>query len=107
MSETSTIVTPALCALNGIPGVWARRLQSGQVKVRGAWMHLGAKGAPDFFAVVRGRAVFFEAKLAGEKTTPEQVAEHRRIARAGAQTFVVRSVREAVDVVREMLREEP
>jgi len=107
MSETSTIVTPALSALNGIPGVWARRLQSGQVKVRGAWMHLGAKGAPDFFAVVRGKAVFFEAKLPKELVTEVQLSEHGRIRRAGGVVHVVRSVREAVDVVRAMLEEGP
>lgn len=103
MSETSQIVTPAIDALNAIPRVWARRLHSGKVKVRGAWMHLGDAGAPDFFALVDGRPIFFEAKLPKGLVTEEQIAEHGRIRRAGGTVHVVRSVREVMDVVRVVL----
>lgn len=103
MSETSQIVTPAIEALNAIPRVWARRLHSGKVKVRGAWMRLGEAGCPDLMAVVDGRVLFFEAKLPKELVTEVQLAEHGRIRRAGGTVHVVRSVREVLDVVRVVL----
>lgn len=103
MSETSTIVTPLLEALNAIPYVWARRLHSGTVKVRGGYMHLGDAGAPDCLAIVRGVPVLLEAKLAKGLVTHEQLRVHGFIRRAGGHVHVVRSVREGVQIVREIL----
>lgn len=105
MSETSDVVRPTLEALNSIPGCVAFRIHSGRVKVRGGWMHLGESGLPDIGAVVRERPVFFEAKDVKGLVSEDQLKQHARIRRAGADVFVIRSPREAVDVVRAILDE--
>lgn len=100
MSETSTIVTPALRALARIPGVIAFRLpaSTGSYRIRGA----GA-GAPDIGCVVNGRALFLEAKKPGEKSRPGQLRWQEDARRAGAVVVVVHSVAEAVAAVRSLL----
>lgn len=106
MSETADIVSPLIESLNAIPGVWARRMHSGKVRARGGYVYLGATGAPDIFALVRGRALFLEAKLPKGLVTEAQLAEHGRIRQAGGVVVVVRSVRDGIDAVREMLAKE-
>lgn len=99
MSETSTIVTPALEALNAIPGVVAYRIHSGRVQVKRGWLHLGPSGQADIGVCVRGRCLFLEAKTAKGLVSEEQLQWHGRARRAGADVLVIRSVREAVDAV--------
>lgn len=99
MSETSEIVTPAMNAINKIPGVACIRVHSGRVKVARGWMKQNRKGSPDLLAVVNGRAVFMEAKKQGEKLTPDQEQEHERLRRAGATVVVIHSPDEAIAAV--------
>lgn len=100
MSETSTIVTPALRALSRIPGVIAFRLpaSTGSYRIRGA-----GTGAPDIGCVVNGRALFLEAKKPGEEPSADQLKWHEDARRAGAVVVVVRSVAEAVQAASALL----
>ena len=113
MSETSDIVTPLIKTLNGdptqprkypgIPGCYAYRIFCGRARVRGGVVHGAPTGTPDVGAVIAGKPVFFEAKLPGELPSGDQMDAHRALARAGARVHVVTSVREALDVVRDLL----
>lgn len=103
MSETSDIVTPAIRALNGIPGVYAYRIFTGVAKVRGGAIHGAPLGCPDVGVVIRSRAVFFEAKETGKGASVGQADAHEYLRRAGAEVHVIYSVHEAIDVVREIL----
>lgn len=106
MNETSSIVTPLIKALNGIPGVFAHRVLSGNAAVRGGRVHGAEKGTPDVHVTVRGMSLWFEAKLAKSgRVSPEQLAQHARLRRAGARVEVVTSVAEGIATVREILEE--
>ena len=102
-SETSSITKPVVDALNAIPGVWARRLHSGTVRMGKRYIYLGEEGCPDVFALVRGIGVFVETKKGKELVTERQLEEHARIRRAGGIVFVVRTAKAAVDEVRKLL----
>lgn len=69
------------------------RVQSGQVKVRGGWMHLAPKGTPDLYVVGWG---WIETKTDDGKLSPEQERMHALIGGAGELITVVRSVAEAL-----------
>jgi hypothetical protein len=103
VSETSDIVTPLIWALNRIPYVWARRIHSGKVRVRGGWMQLGDEGAPDVFVLADGAPVFLEAKATAGKVSAAQAKEHGRIRRCGGTVLVVRSVAEGLQAVTAVL----
>lgn len=104
MSETSTIVTPSIKALNGIPGVLAYRVHSGRVKVVGGWMHLGPAGFPDIGCCINGLSVFLEAKLPGKKPTSQQLSTHLWLRKSGAFVYTIESVHDALDIARRFLR---
>ncbi len=72
------------------------RVQSGQVKVRGGWMHLAPKGTPDLYVVGWG---WIETKTEDGKLSPEQERMHALIGGAGELITVVRSVAEALHAV--------
>lgn len=69
------------------------RVQSGQVRVRGGWMHLAPKGTPDLYVVGWG---WLETKTEDGKLSPEQERMHALIGGAGELITVVRSVAEAL-----------
>lgn len=101
VSETSEIVGPIVRALDRIPGVYVLRLNSGR---RGrVWMC--PAGTPDILAVVHGQAVFFEAKLPGEKPSEVQLFVAAKIARAGGRTYYPTNPGQAVEIVKQLLQE--
>jgi hypothetical protein len=96
MSETdiSRDIHDALCLL-GHPTV---RINSGRVKVRGAWMHLAPAGTPDRY--VEGLGGFWlETKTPIGKLSEKQRERHQELASRGERVAVVSSVEEAVRVV--------
>jgi hypothetical protein len=101
VSETSSIVSPLLKALNGLPYVWATRLHSGSA--RGGRQQLCKPGTPDVLAVVRGTPVFFEGKAADGRVSDAQIEQAALIEAAGGIVYVPRSFPEAMAVVREIL----
>ena len=82
------------------------RLQSGQVKVSGGWMHLARKGTPD--TIVFGKrstcghadVFFLETKTPIGKLSEHQIAWHAWAEKLGVRVAVVRSAREALDILR-------
>jgi hypothetical protein len=103
MSEQGQVTGPVIEALNAIPNVIAFRIHSGRKNLGGRWIHLGPKGMPDVGVCVRGKALFFEAKIDKNQPTEDQLRQHERLRRAGADVRVIRSVGEALDAVREIL----
>lgn len=101
MTEQRTIVSPLLKALKLIPGVVAYRIHASLPlkRMRGA-----GKGLPDIAVVLRGVPLFFEAKRPkGSRYEDGQLEKHEELRRCGARVEVVRSVAEAIAVVREIL----
>jgi hypothetical protein len=72
------------------------RTQAGKAKVRGGWMQLGPKGFPDLWVVGR---TLLEVKTDDGELSPEQLAMHDRIRRAGELVAVVRTPAEAIRAV--------
>jgi hypothetical protein len=56
-------------------------------------------GLPDLPGCYRGRSVWFETKMPGNKPTPIQLLRHRQIRAAGGIVAVPRSVAEAMAVL--------
>lgn len=101
MSEQSDITSPLLKALRKLPGVWAMRVHSGSA--RGGKQHLAPDGTPDIFALIKGRPVFFECKVAHEQMSPDQQSQQIHISRAGGFCLCVRSMPQAMKAVRKFL----
>lgn len=80
-------------------GVYCFRVQSGQVKVRGAVMRLAPAGTPDIVCCLTG-GVFLglETKrpVKAAKQSPDQIAAQATIERAGGRYAVVRSLDDAL-----------
>lgn len=75
-------------------GFWAMRINSGR---RGG-VRMAPKGTPDIF--VLQPFVLLECKLEDGKLSPDQVAFFERAKREGVPCAVVRSLQEAISVVR-------
>lgn len=108
MSEQD-ITRTIICAVNatGFAHVW--RNHSGLVKVRRAWMHLAPAGSPDVIGYLldgSARVVGLEVKLPKEKPTEIQEQWRARILAAGGIAAVVRSVDEALGLLRAALKVE-
>lgn len=105
MSE-SALQREIFAAIGALPGVVAWRNNVGvasQGETRVAY-GVGGKGAPDLLVEVqRGSwwvAVWLEVKTPEGRVRPEQRAWHDAARRAGRHVHVVRSVEDALDVVR-------
>lgn len=64
----------------------------------------GQRGVPDRIAVMDGQVYFVELKRPGQKPRPDQLAEHRALAKRGVEVYVLDS-KYAVDVWLENLKE--
>lgn len=96
MSETdiSAAIADAL-ALLGHPTV---RVNSGRVRVRGAWMHLAPRGTPDRYVEGLGGA-WLETKTPIGELSDVQRKRHTELINRGERVATVASVEEAVRVV--------
>ena len=64
----------------------------------------GRRGVPDRIAILNGHVYFVELKRPGQKPRPDQLAEHRALAKHGVKVYVLDS-KYAVDVWLENLKE--
>jgi hypothetical protein len=79
--------------------VWVIRVQAGTHRVRGGMLHCAEPGTPDL--CLPGLGAWLEVKTDAGELSPFQVAWHARASRMGVNVAVVRSVSDAVRVVRE------
>ncbi|MGO4938583.1 VRR-NUC domain-containing protein [Fundicoccus sp. Sow4_D5] len=63
----------------------------------------GQRGVPDRIAILNGQVYFVELKRPGQKPRPDQLAEHRTLAKHGVKVYVLDS-KYAVDVWLENLK---
>lgn len=91
MNET-TLKTKVLKALKAIPWVWVQKVNDNFTS-----------GIPDLIICARGRFVAIELKVSKNKATRLQMYVMDLITQAGGHTMVVRTVKEAVDFVREII----
>lgn len=78
-------------------GYRVERIQSGVIKRR---IHCASPGTPDLL-VVDHPAMWLEIKMPGEDPTSVQILNHEDIRRRGGTVYVVNSISEAFDAVRE------
>lgn len=97
----SALTHQIIHALNQIPGVWCWRNNTGR---RGG-VSYGLKGAADITGVIRGgRRLELEVKMPrNNKFEAQQPAFLARMNELGAIAGVVRSVGDAIDLVRQGL----
>lgn len=100
-SKSETALKAAILAALARIGVVAWNSPAGQIRARRGYVHLAPRGTADIVGYMPdGRLVGLEVKLPNGRVSPEQEAWRERAARAGCVVAVVRSVAEAVDVVR-------
>ncbi|HEY3234310.1 MAG TPA: VRR-NUC domain-containing protein [Polyangiaceae bacterium] len=81
------------------------RVHSGQVRVGGGYMQCAPSGTPDRLVLMPGgRSCWLEIKEKHGKISIDQKIWMDRAARLGHRVAVVRSVSEAVDVIKEAMR---
>lgn len=73
-------------------GIYNDRLNCGKVQTtRGNWLTLCKVGTPDRFCIVRGRIIFVEVKMRGEKPSSDQLTKHDELRESGAVVIVADS----------------
>ena len=77
--------------------IYHDRLNCGKIKTpHGSWIYLCKPGTPDRFAIVRGRIIFIEVKMFGEKPTAEQRTKRDELGEHGAIVLVCDSFDEFI-----------
>lgn len=94
--ETQTVTTPAIHALNQIPGCIALRCNSGQWRVKGGMLHGAPKGTCDIIGSFKGRFFAIETKTETGKLDPDQASFMAQVIAHGGIAFCARSPAEAV-----------
>ena len=72
----------------------AWRNNSGILKIGVRWIHLAPKGSPDIVACIEGKFIGIECKTKKGKVEAHQIEFGERIARAGGQYIIARSLEE-------------
>jgi hypothetical protein len=107
MSETA--LSKAIREALEAKGFWCTRLQSGSLPVGTGrdrrFIKLGEPGTPDLL-VMHPVFGFLEVKLPGGKLTPAQRLWHEKAARLGVPIRIVRSIHEAIEATKGMVRYE-
>lgn len=81
-------------------GIPVERIQAGQHRVKGGYLHCASNGTPDLWTPL----AWTEIKLPGEELSGDQVAWHQK-ARAWGQTVVVlESMEQTIAVFTELLK---
>jgi hypothetical protein len=81
------------------------RLNSGKIRVvhpngQTSWINLCPAGTPDRFFIYKAFHCFLELKKTGEKPTPEQLAKHDAIRKAGGYVTTVYRLDDVIDLVK-------
>lgn len=77
------------------------RIQSGKIQHGRHWIRMASPGTPDLICIPRGLPiVFLETKTDEGKLSLDQMNWHSDTRDRGHKVFVVRSAREALEVVR-------
>ena len=99
MSETREVTNPLVKMLNQA-GIFAMRLNSGKVKVKGGWMHLCPSGTADIIAFPKHKPItWVETKLEKGKQRPEQKTFQEVVESLGHRYVLARSINEGFDGV--------
>jgi hypothetical protein len=101
------LVRSVLTALSQL-GIWCWRVNAGRVMVAGRAYRGSPEGTPDILGVLdSGRLFGLEVKVGAAKLRGSQRAWHERAERSGVRVAVVRTTRQAVEIVQRWSREEP
>lgn len=104
MSETqlSASIRSALTRM----GVWCMRIQSGRVRTRGGFVQLAEAGTPDILLVGPASVAgsWLEVKTEKGRLETSQPIWHERARKMGIRVATVRTISEAVTVVRGWMR---
>jgi len=93
-----------LAHLMQVPDSFFWRANTGAAKTARGFVHFGLPGQSDVLGLVRGRFVAVELKSEDGRLRPEQRAFRDRVLRAGGIYIVARSVDDALNPIRELLR---
>ena len=102
MSERKNITTPILKACIQL-GIFAMRVNSGKVKVRGGWVQLAPAGTADIAIYPRDqRPVWVETKIKDGELSDEQCAFADRVADLGHSYWTIQSLEEILPLLEEL-----
>lgn len=102
MSETSDIVSPILDALKQA-GIFAMRMNSGKMRVRGGYVHLCPVGTPDIVIYPCGRVpVWIECKVLSKKLRQSQIEMRVKLKALGHRVVVAFSLDDIIPLINEL-----
>ncbi len=82
------------------------RIQSGIIKSGARFIHLAARGTPDRCLLgPNGLTIWFEVKLKDGDMSEEQIKWHAKHKALGHHVFMVKSVSEAVEIVKGLMNQ--
>jgi hypothetical protein len=99
MSETEDLTGPLLKMLRQC-GVWATRMQSGVVKVKGGWCHMSPKGTADILARPGGRVVWIETKIGKYGQSEDQKTFQCLVEHMGDKYVIARTIDEGIEAIK-------
>ncbi len=87
-------------------GFTVLRLQSGIIKSGNRFIHLCPKGTPDRICLgPNGLTIWLEIKLEDGEMSEEQIKWHAKHKALGHHVFMVKSVSEAVEIVKGLMNQ--
>jgi hypothetical protein len=105
VSET-TISKEIRDALDSI-GIWNIRIQSGMLKIGNRFIHLAPKGTSDILLPSydkQGHSAWLEVKTDTGTLSPDQVKFQEKAESFNVKTGVVRSAKEAIELVQSWIK---
>lgn len=99
MSETSELTGPLVKMLRQM-GIFTLRLNSGKVRVRGAWMQLCPEGTADILCFPGRRVVWIETKALKGSLRQKQAEFRDTMTSLGHEYHEIRSLDAGLDAVR-------
>lgn len=104
MSETTEITGPLVKMIRQM-GIYALRMNSGMVRVKGGFMHLHDKGTADILVFFKtGRVVWLETKDPKGVTQKQRIADQAAFAEKvrdlGHEYYLIKSIDEGLAALR-------
>ncbi len=93
-----------LAQLSLLPGVYARRQNTGGASTQGGrTVRFGTPGQADILAIVNGKYVEIEVKSVTGKQSPAQLAHAERVRAAGGIYILARCLEDALGPIRKLI----
>lgn len=107
--ESETVISKSIRDALTALGIWNIRIQSGMLKIGDRFIHMAPKGTPDILLPSydgNGRCGWLEVKTSKGEVGEDQIKFQEKARLANVKSAVVRSAQEAIDTVKNWIKED-